>query len=144
MLVTRVSTSRTTTSVQGVAALCADPGSSSSNSSTGASSPFLDFSVEVTRPCSPLPIRERKRREHVDRWNFAFLLLSSLITITAKATAARSEGYRSSKVFWKVRQREATRSCWLLLHSCTPVPVVSLLSIRTSLKSQRKSILLVA
>lgn len=51
MLVTRVSTSRTTTSVQGVAALCADPGSSSSNSSTGASSPFLDFSVEAARPC---------------------------------------------------------------------------------------------
>lgn len=51
MLVTRVSTSGTTTSVQGVAALCADPGSSSSNSSTGASSPFLDFSVEADRPC---------------------------------------------------------------------------------------------
>lgn len=57
MLVTRVSTSGTTASVQGVAALCADPGSSSSNSSTGASSPFRDFSVEAARPC-PLQGKE--------------------------------------------------------------------------------------
>lgn len=60
MLVTRVSTSGTTMSVQGVAALCADPGSRSSNSSTGASSPFLDFSVEADRPC-PHRAKETQR-----------------------------------------------------------------------------------